>query len=554
MTQDLLINPKKLQAHTLVYVFIMVFGMISIQNTYAIQSPPQGIYQKERCQEGDSLKYLNPEAALKAFRICKNELLANGDTLGAIDIINRISNIHGNHARYKDAYDNYWEALDLASTANLEYAQGTIYYKIGQTYGYYKKMNKALNYLNISLQINKKLVREQKIHKNELISNYLGMVALFRQNEMPFEAKKYLDSCFQILPSTVKPQESPYVFFEKAYVLGQTGRPGEAIEINKDLVPWFQTNVPSYLVLVYSYLADYYRAINDYQKSENYYLQSLETSTKYHSHIDFSSLVHKKLSDLYAQTNQFKKAYTSLWEAKKLDDDFFDSRSPNNTGLLEIQDLFRLEKEKQQKLLQQQRLETLEHKDRVSFLQKVILAIIIIFGAFMGAVYIRNRTKKFKAEKKYLEKKRALEVQKTKEVLEVKNKELIASTVQLIEKDELLMDIKLQLKEIKKDDQKVPVNTLIKNIDLHSHRNWDEFEKRFIQINTGFYDRLKEHFPKLNHNDHRLCALIKLNMSSKEMASLLAISVESIHTNRYRLRKKLNLERSVNLEDFIANL
>ncbi|WPR73328.1 hypothetical protein [Algoriphagus sp. NG3] len=528
--------------------------LVLAQPIAAKQFPPQGIYKKGRCIEGDSLKTIDPEASLKLFQRCKADLLHKGDTLGAIDIINRISKIHGNHARYKMAYDGYWEALDLATKANLEYARGTIYYKIGQTYGYYKKINKSLNYLNIALDINKKLVEAGEIHKNELINNYLGMVALYRQNQMPFEAQKYLDSCFQILPPTVTPVESPYVFFEKGYVLSETGDPEKAISISKEIIPWFQKNTPSYLVLVYAYLADYYKVQNNFQASENYYLQSIETSAKNHSHIDFSSLVHKKLSDLYAQIGDFKNAYISLGEAKSLDDQFFDSRSPSNTGLLEIQDLFRLEKEKQEELLQQQRLETLEHKDRVSFLQKVILAIIIVFGAFIGGVYIRTRIKKFKSEKEYLEKKQALEVQKAQDVLEIKNKELIASTVQLIEKDELLIHIKTQLKELKKHDQKTPVNKLIKNIDFHSTRNWNVFEKRFIQINTGFYERLKAKFPTLNHNDHRLCALIKLNMSSKEMASLLAISVESVHTNRYRLRKKIQLDRSGNLEDFIGNI
>ncbi|GAB3648589.1 hypothetical protein GCM10028791_12550 [Echinicola sediminis] len=536
-----------------VYMIILVGPLIPAA-VNAKQSPSSTIYQPSNCSEGDSLKHIAPEEALQSYRKCKQALLERGDTLAVIDIINRISNIHGNHARYKEAYDGYWEALELATEANLDQARSTIYYKIGQTYGFYKKVNKALNYFNISLQIDKKLIAKGKLDKNELINNYLGIVALYRQNEMPFEAEKYLDSCYQILPEKVKPEDAPYIFFESAYVLAGKGNSGEAIATLLRIIPWYEKNAPSYLVLVFSYLADYYQAGGNYKESEHYYLRSLETSMKYHSHIDFSSLVHKKLSGLYATTNKFDKAYLSLLQAKQLDDQFFDSRSSNNRGLLEIQDLFRLEKEKQEKLLQEQRLETLEHKDRISFLQKAILAIIIIFGTFIGGVYIRNRTKKFLAEKKYLQKKQALEVQKAKEVLEVKNKELIASTVQLIEKDELLMGIKQQLKELRKVDQKAPVNTLIKNIDFHASKNWDEFEKRFIQINTDFYERLKKRYPKLNHSDHRLCALIKLNMSSKEMASLLSISVESVHTNRYRLRKKIKLDRSENLEDFIANI
>ena len=60
------------------------------------------------------------------------------------------------------------------------------------------------------------------------------------------------------------------------------------------------------------------------------------------------------------------------------------------------------------------------------------------------------------------------------------------------------------------------------------------------------------HFPKLTRGDRKLCALLKLNLSSKEIARLMGISVESVHTTRYRLRKKLGLEKGDDLIDFMA--
>ncbi|MEM6380985.1 MAG: helix-turn-helix transcriptional regulator, partial [Bacteroidota bacterium] len=67
-----------------------------------------------------------------------------------------------------------------------------------------------------------------------------------------------------------------------------------------------------------------------------------------------------------------------------------------------------------------------------------------------------------------------------------------------------------------------------------------------------FYRHLKEKFPKLTQGDLKLCALIKLNFSSKDVAKLMGISVESVHTTRYRLRKKLGLQREDNLTEYIA--
>ena len=84
--------------------------------------------------------------------------------------------------------------------------------------------------------------------------------------------------------------------------------------------------------------------------------------------------------------------------------------------------------------------------------------------------------------------------------------------------------------------------------------NWTEFETRFVSINEKFYKKITKRYPNLTQNDQRLCALVKLNLSSKEIAKLLNMSNESVHTTRSRLRKKLNLSREVNLKQFIANL
>ena len=73
-------------------------------------------------------------------------------------------------------------------------------------------------------------------------------------------------------------------------------------------------------------------------------------------------------------------------------------------------------------------------------------------------------------------------------------------------------------------------------------------------VAEDFYKRLRERFPKLTQGDQKLCALIKLNFSSKDMAKLIGISVDSVHTTRYRLRKKLKLPREVSLGEFIGQL
>ena len=99
-------------------------------------------------------------------------------------------------------------------------------------------------------------------------------------------------------------------------------------------------------------------------------------------------------------------------------------------------------------------------------------------------------------------------------------------------------------------------NTLNKIINkgLNHDKEWTDFNTSFESINKNFYTRLKQAYPDISPNDLKICALIKMNLSIKEMAGILNISPDSVKTARYRLRKKLQLNTEDNLTDFILNL
>lgn len=172
----------------------------------------------------------------------------------------------------------------------------------------------------------------------------------------------------------------------------------------------------------------------------------------------------------------------------------------------------------------------------------------------IGFIYVQYLRTRHKAEKQLIRRNKELEIQKAEELLELKNKELAVSALQLVEKDEFLRDLKNKLKGSNGNFQDAEVKKVLRSISMKNLNNWEEFKLRFTAVNEKFYNKVTKEYPKLSQADQKICALIKLNFSSKEMARLLGISVESVHTTRYRLRKKMGLDRSVNLEDFIASL
>jgi len=89
---------------------------------------------------------------------------------------------------------------------------------------------------------------------------------------------------------------------------------------------------------------------------------------------------------------------------------------------------------------------------------------------------------------------------------------------------------------------------------LNVDKDWDLFKLYFEQTNERFFDELKKINPGLTGNDYKLCALMKLNMSVKEMASVMNISADSLKNARYRLKKKLKLQADDKLNIFIGNI
>jgi len=137
--------------------------------------------------------------------------------------------------------------------------------------------------------------------------------------------------------------------------------------------------------------------------------------------------------------------------------------------------------------------------------------------------------------------------------LNSKNSELATTAMSLIKKNELLLEIKKDLLSLKGESSKTDV---IKVIDknLRNNNDWDFFKEAFNNADKDFLHKIKILHPDLTANDLKFCAFLRLNLSSKEIAPLLNISVRSVEIKRYRLRKKMKLDHSIHLIDYILEI
>ena len=109
--------------------------------------------------------------------------------------------------------------------------------------------------------------------------------------------------------------------------------------------------------------------------------------------------------------------------------------------------------------------------------------------------------------------------------------------------------VKKQMKPFTADDLKKVIRLLNEAKKLDN--DWDQFAVHFDHVHANYLSNLKDRYPNLSPSDLKLCAYLKLNLSSKEIAQLLNITPRAVEVSRYRLRKKLGLKPEVNLFDFL---
>ena len=192
------------------------------------------------------------------------------------------------------------------------------------------------------------------------------------------------------------------------------------------------------------------------------------------------------------------------------------------------------------------------------------LVFLIIFFLFNKSYekYYRDKEQKIirinqnKLELIEVEKKQALmavENNKLQNDIESKNRELAISTMSMIKKNQFLSKIKSDLKKSESGDK---IFSVIKMIDrnLNNKDDWKFFEEAFNNADKDFLKKVKSSHPSLTNNDLRLCAYLRLNLSSKDIAPLLNISLSSVEIKRYRLRKKMQLTHNEGLTDHLLSL
>lgn len=373
---------------------------------------------------------------------------------------------------------------------------------IGSAYLSHYEFNKAQEYFEKALKL------------NEPLNNPNTEGSLFNNLGIVYKEKKDFDKAFQ--------------FYYRALSI-RTGL--------KDTVGMAQT---------YNNLGDAYCLTGKYSEAVNVLNQAYRMSQKTGNLLsqmkaaNFLSIALEKSGDYRRATGMYK-VYSTLH------DSIMNSDNIQSAIRLEMQ--YQHEKQLRENELQQQIV--LAKKERQKLIYMVISALLLFSVTILVLLY---RNQRMRARQSALEKQN-LELE-----LEYRNKELSTHVLYLLKKNEFISSLAQKLLALRKSEtDETGKEEWIKDIlkDLQSNIDntvWNEFEVRFQQVHKDFYHKLMQKYPDLTPNEIKICAFLKLNMTSKDISAITFQSVKSLEVARHRLRKKMGIERDENLVTMLQNL
>ncbi|MDH6355191.1 tetratricopeptide (TPR) repeat protein [Dysgonomonas sp. PH5-45] len=297
--------------------------------------------------------------------------------------------------------------------------------------------------------------------------------------------------------------------------------------------------------------------IKELGASEEYYLRALQAAEAAGA-IQIKGSVLIELSDLYYNTHQYQKACDYMKQGMVIRDSLFSNQNMEKISILSQQfDNYKISTEKNllEKELQLANLSNLKKNVILIILLFLLLVVSVVAFVLVRRIYrssVKNIEKETSAQQEVIRKEYEVS-------LEEKDRKLASNALFLMKTNEMLGSLDRSIKQLlitKEQDKQKSITEEMASVisSYNSHQGWDEFKLYFEQIHHSFYTNLDKINPNLTKMEQRLCALLVLNMNTKEIAQITNRSVRTIETLIYRLRRNLNIPTDEKTVQFLRKL
>lgn len=559
---------------------------ISINNLdsllVTVKNPNDKVDQILKLLNQPENQYLDYKIAIRLANRALNIAQQTNYAKGKINSIIKLGNYYLKSGEYKNAMEFAQQAKEMAEDLNFNSELANSLALIGNTYSELGDFDNSSRYLFKSLKLFEKLEDKEGIARTlgdigvdfysqqyykKALEYYNNSLTISKSiGNLPFMKKQYNN--IAAVYGISKQYDTAIILYKNALEINLRlgDKLGQGINIMN--IGYIQMNTEKFQ----DALANLRKSLSllvKYSNNEHIAESNLNIAfcLYYLKEIDSSIIYFKNAIDI----GQTRKYYAVIIEASKMLSQIYtekrDLKSANKYLYICNNSLDSMNTTQKQDLLIKHELQYLydkkEYENHLAQNARDKIMLIIIFSLISGLIIISLVLSKLRLKSKYLKienEKIELEKEKVESELIIKNKELTVNLISLIRKNELLTDISHKLTQLEYNTTIKDTRDSIAKISKELRINTDdkmlnEFSLRFQEVHAGFYEKLQSTYPELTPNELKLCAFLRLNMTTKDIAELTGQQLTAINKARYRIRKKLTLSGAEdNLVTFLSQI
>jgi len=531
------------------YFWVCLLFIFSASKVYGQEAEPLPFFDQDTKKPIESLIELKKIYA---------QSIENGDVILEGKCLQQMGKVCYVQGHFRQSLEFFLKADKIFNTSNQSLLLAANLCDIGVLYYYVKQPDKALKYYTSALKIYQHL---QHASGQSAVYGHIGQLYEKRQN---YGRAFYYQKIALKLSEKTSDQAGAAKIYENIGSIYEDLEKYDLADVNfKKSLSLYQKNKNQIgSIEVINNLGDILRKTGKYKESIVQTQAAKNLAGKMGNIYQLASCC-RDLGKAYELMNQMDSAYHYVKLGYKYTLDLYSEDGARQVAFLQV--LYDINKKSDE-------INKLQNDKKVNRIIAASATIVVILLVTLGfVVFSRQRFKlrdqQMLAKQKDIEhdltslelKNLQLEEQNLKQQLEVKSRELSNHTLNLIKHNQFLENLRTTLQAMVKDDkrdQKKQMNQILTEINqsFNHERNWKEFTQAFEQVHHQFLENLKKFSNELTSADMRLIALLKMNLDSTDIATLLGISTDSLRVSRYRLRRKLNLAQGDNLSAFIQAL
>ncbi|MGY4537378.1 tetratricopeptide (TPR) repeat protein [Mucilaginibacter sp. UYNi724] len=505
-----------------------------------------------------SLSQKHPDSALIILKKLHAQAIDKNDPLTEGICLQQMGQICYNQGHYAQALDFYLHADKIFSAGNNRDRLAANTGEMGVLYYYNKQLDRSRAMYNKALSIYKEN------------NNLKGQAEIFGNIGHLYEKSHRYDSAFYYQNLALKnytqanyKQGAAKIYENLGSIYEDLAKYDSAyISFNHSLQLYKEDHNDIGTIEVINNLGDILRKTGKYPESivESRRAMAMAQQT---GNIYQLASCSKDLGKAYELMNRMDSAYHYAELSRKYSLEVYSKDGVNQTAFLQV--LYDINKKSDE-------ITRLNNIRKINRIIGVAVFVVIVLLVILGMVIFSRQRLKIKDQRALAKQKEAeheltqlelknrhLEEDSLKQQLDIKSRELSTHTLNLIKNNQFLEHLRGSLQAMVKEDkrdQKKQMQQLIVQINgsFNHEQHWKEFTTAFEQVHQQFFDSIKKHSTELTSADMRLIALLRINLDSHDIATLLGISTDSLRVSRYRLRKKLNIPQGDNLTAFIQTL